>query len=1133
MKTHPSPISGRMPESCKSQARERGRARRDRGRPARIDLEAGKMPTLPWLTTFRHAPPISLALAALLAIISIGTATAKTPDIFDVDYEAIVSEADLIYLSPAGTGKSTTPAKEGQPVGNGRMGTSVRADGSLLRFQINRNDVFGVNKNHSPIASLHNPPRSFGGCGWITVDVGGPAFVPSETFEHRLSVYRAESVVRGQDVQVRCSTLTDRDILAVEIDDQRAQPQPLKLTLATWHEPETRYGNHLTITRFSQTDGAWRLQHAFSEDAFSCKSGLAVLATDAPLKLEAESPQSRVLLLPAKKGKRLLLVSSAATFEPKVEADALASDVLKAVPKADYDSLVGPTRTWWQEFWSRTFVKLHSADGVADYLQRVRTLALYYVGSTSRGDFPTKFNGMLFATEGDRRTWGPQIWVWNTESYYYPTFAADCSDLTDPWFGMFNRNLPSFERAAKQLWGVKEGIFIPETSNFDGCVELPEKTAANMREVLAQKMSPSDLPPGTADDLRFEAILRFYTDTPADHWAYKLSGGRYYWATHILTSAAEIATQAWWRYRYTGDKKFLADQGYPLLRGVADFYLNYCRKEADGLYHVPVGNVHESYWGVRDGLWDLAAIRSVVPAAILAAGILEKDSDKAAKWQEFLDHLTPYVMASDPQAKALLAGTAFADTGADKFPDNAWAPGQLGNGVPGNKNFESAWTAPMFPFDDWSLARDNPADKETATATYRAHMFSKYIVQDGKIGSGHDRITILTARVGLADEVERALPIYAGGQSESMPNGATPGLDKNEESAEHMGNTALALQDAMMQSQPPSSGDQEVILLAPAWPAKWDADFRLLARGGFMVSSRLRSGKPEFAQILSRRGETLRLANPWPDGCLMQAGDAEPAKLTGTKIELPTLAGTRYLFWQDGSPKPETVRITAPRTTEPMLIEFQPPGAIEKRILRFGRGRDLAPVAIKSGKANTQTLVNGSFESQVLSSGGSIQPIEDWVTERPYEGTPSSVEHLAAGKGWTGPTAAQDETNVVLVPGTQLIRQTLAETWKPETTYTLTAYMALAFSPGSSGMIGLAYGGEPLTSPTSLELKNVVESEAFSPEAEWVQFTVTFTTGKSDPFLGQPIVVFAANRVFDGGNNMLFDNFQLTSKSKH
>ena len=76
-----------------------------------------------------HPSTISPALAGLLALVSIGTAPAKTPEIFDVDYEAIVSEADLIYLSPAGTGKSTTPAKEGQPIGNGRMGTSVRADG--------------------------------------------------------------------------------------------------------------------------------------------------------------------------------------------------------------------------------------------------------------------------------------------------------------------------------------------------------------------------------------------------------------------------------------------------------------------------------------------------------------------------------------------------------------------------------------------------------------------------------------------------------------------------------------------------------------------------------------------------------------------------------------------------------------------------------------------------------------------------------------------------------------------------------------------------------------------------------------------------------------------------------------------
>ena len=1070
--------------------------------------------------------PTLLASAVLLAVTN---AHAAKGDIFDVDYDAIVSEADLIYLSPPQTGVDPFVAREGQPIGNGRMGTAVRAEGSTVSFQINRNDVFGVNKNHLPIPSIPNPPRSFGGCGTVTIDVGTPAFVPSGTYEQRLSVYRGESTVRGQDVTVRATMLTDQDVLAVEIDDQRAQPGPLRVTFSTWHAPETSHGEHLTTTEFSEKDGTWRLQHAFSEGEFACKSGLALRGTDAPWALEEKSAQSRVLSLPPKKGKRLLLISSAATFDRAADIVSQASALLEVPAETAYESLIIATRVWWAEFWSRTFVKLNSEDGVANYLQRVRTMALYYVATTSRGDFPTKFNGMLFASEGDVSTWGPQIWIWNTESYYYPTFAADCSDLTDPWFGMFNRNLSTYERAAKQLWGVKEGIFIPEQSNFDGCVDLSDDTAAQMRKVLFQQMSPADLSASVANDLRFEASLRFYTDTPSDHWAFKLSGGRYYWVSHLLTSAAEIATQAWWRYRYTGDKEFLANQGYPLLRGVADFYLHYCQKEADGLYHVPLSHAHESYWGIRDSLWDLAAIRSVIPAAILSAKILNVDGAKIEKWQELLDNLTPYVLAGDPQARALMNGQSAADVDANSFPDHAWAAGQLGKGIPGNQNFESVWTAPMFPFDDWSLVRQNPADRATATDTYLAHRMTKYLVRDGRIGSGHDRIAILTARVGRAEDVERALPIYAGGQSEAIGTGATQGVGKNEESAESLGNTAMGLQEALMQSQPEFSGDQEVILVAPAWPEKWDADFRLLARGGFLVSSRLRGGKPDFIQIHSRRGEMLRLVNPWPEGCLVQEGEMEPKNVTGARIEMPTVAGKTYLFWQDGTAAPETVRVSAPPTTEPMRIEYQPPGAVQMRLLRFGRERDLATAVLEDENAVTLPLNNAGFESQPLNPGQSFTPVEGWITERPYEGDPVSVEHLSADKGWTGPTAAFEGQKTVLVPGTQLIRQVLPEVWKPNTTYVLSAQRALAFSPGSSASIGFAFGEGPLTTPSQLTLKNIVREVTLPPSKEWTEHTVAVRTGTSEAFLGQPIVIFGANRIFDSANNLLLDEFHLKS----
>ncbi|MBU4212543.1 MAG: glycoside hydrolase family 95 protein [Verrucomicrobia bacterium] len=53
----------------------------------------------------------------------------------------MVSETDLIY------GKPASRLVEGHPIGNGRMGMLVWTTPDALQFQINRVDVFAVNRN--------------------------------------------------------------------------------------------------------------------------------------------------------------------------------------------------------------------------------------------------------------------------------------------------------------------------------------------------------------------------------------------------------------------------------------------------------------------------------------------------------------------------------------------------------------------------------------------------------------------------------------------------------------------------------------------------------------------------------------------------------------------------------------------------------------------------------------------------------------------------------------------------------------------------------------------------------------------------------------------------------------------------
>ena len=108
-----------------------------------------------------------------------------------------LDEADVVYQQPA-----ATPVA-GQPVGNGRMGTMVWTSSSAIHLQINRNDVFAVNRNHA--GSQFGPVDYCGGIARIVVDVGGSPFVADgNTFRQRLSLETAECGIEGHKLNVSC-----------------------------------------------------------------------------------------------------------------------------------------------------------------------------------------------------------------------------------------------------------------------------------------------------------------------------------------------------------------------------------------------------------------------------------------------------------------------------------------------------------------------------------------------------------------------------------------------------------------------------------------------------------------------------------------------------------------------------------------------------------------------------------------------------------------------------------------------------------------------------------------------------------------------------------------------------------------
>lgn len=103
-----------------------------------------------------------------------------------------------------------------------------------------------------------------------------------------------------------------------------------------------------------------------------------------------------------------------------------------------------------------------------------------------------------------------------------------------------------------------------------------------------------------------------------------------------------LATHLWEYYDFTRDINWLRTEGYPIIKGAAEFAQDYLWKKPDGTYTAAPstspehGNVDEGATFVH------AVIREILLDAIQSAKLLNTDNAECSQWQEILDHLVPY-----------------------------------------------------------------------------------------------------------------------------------------------------------------------------------------------------------------------------------------------------------------------------------------------------------------------------------------------------------------------------------------------------------------------------------------------------------------------------------------------------------
>lgn len=121
-----------------------------------------------------------------------------------------------------------------------------------------------------------------------------------------------------------------------------------------------------------------------------------------------------------------------------------------------------------------------------------------------------------------------------------------------------------------------------------------------------------------------------------------------------------FSSHLWEHYLFTGDKQFLANEAYPIMKGAAEFCADWLMDAGDGTLVTPVGTSPENAFFTADGkrasltsgpTMDLAIVRELFSRTIEAANVLGRDPDLVAELRSKLAKLAPYRIGAQGQVQ--------------------------------------------------------------------------------------------------------------------------------------------------------------------------------------------------------------------------------------------------------------------------------------------------------------------------------------------------------------------------------------------------------------------------------------------------------------------------------------------------
>lgn len=799
-----------------------------------------------------------LTIFLLLVVVSNGVASGNEKrGVLSVNFQKLASRADLDYSTPA------SRSEEGMPIGNGRTGSLVWTSPSAIKLQINRVDVFS---SDATSVSFPRADSDYGsGCGCVDINVveSGEDVFEGANFRQHLSVSDGLMTLRGKGLTAKAFVSHSRDVITVEIDDQRKTPSSINIDLrmlryaveciydksyefAQTHTVMIHTAEHTATSQLLMNNGTIILTQKYQERKYYNASAVAIRVLGRTSRARYLNESTVQLSAAPGKGKFVILISSAASFDPRQDIANQAVRELEPMISRSFAQIKRENDAWWGDYWSKGFVHLHSDDGQADFVEQNYTYFLYLMGSTSLGDYPPRFGGLLFNTTGDMRRWGSQYWWANTNAYYSNLMPSNRMELMDPLFSMYSGMVKSCSVAARQQWG-SQGIWIPEIVAFNGLEQLPDDIAAELQDLMLVRkpyeQRSANFQWFIETKNRHHARWNFLADGKWEQGHYVVPtkasvqperfaskdgvNGIFGHCTHILGSGARIANLYWQRYEFTLDKDWLRTQAYPMIKGSAEFYRSFpnLKKESDGKYHIHHVNNGEGAWNSSDSPNELSCMAMIFPLAIRASEILGVDEDLRPIWNEIKENLV-------------------------RLPERTRRAG-------GSRGGYGA-----FVYGGAGAIEPMGQEKELKSMFLNFNRLAGFIDSTG---------------IGGAEIFRNRLRLREG-----------PGAID----AEHIGGLTSGIHSSLLANATKDQGGVPVIQVFASWPKDWDAEFCLLARGGFLVSASQKKGAVEFAEVCSQFGQDCQMQNPWSDAEVTLFRDGKKAEaMSGALLKFSTRKG--------------------------------------------------------------------------------------------------------------------------------------------------------------------------------------------------------------------------------------------------